>query len=120
MLTPEKVREEVDTTLTAFAQYYEASHARYGTWSVSPFRNQILALITAIERLAREGRMKHKIENCYQCLHYQACFLRKGIDDLLDEGHHKEIVEGKSVLSNSISLPFFEELAKSCNLKEKP
>jgi len=58
------------------------------------------------------------IDNCYQCANYQVCFLRKGIDDLLDMGHHKEIVGGESVLRNSIPLPFFERLASICNIKE--
>jgi len=59
------------------------------------------------------------VDNCYQCANYQVCFLRKGIDDLLDDGHHKETVVGKSVLKNSIPLPFFELLASICQIKEK-
>jgi len=57
------------------------------------------------------------IYNCFQCSHYHTCFLRIGIDSLLDEGYHKKICGGKSVLKNSISLPFFELLAKICNEK---
>uniref|UniRef100_A0A6M3KTF7 Uncharacterized protein n=1 Tax=viral metagenome TaxID=1070528 RepID=A0A6M3KTF7_9ZZZZ len=59
------------------------------------------------------------VDNCYQCASYQVCFLRKGIDDLLDTGHHKEIVGGKSVLDNSIPLLFFRQLASICKIKEK-
>ena len=62
---------------------------------------------------------RDKIENCYQCANYQVCFLRKGIDDLLDNGHHKEIVGAKAVLKNSIPLRFFELLASICRIKEK-
>ena len=57
------------------------------------------------------------VNNCYQCSHYYTCFLRIDIDNLLYEGHHKEICGGKSVLKNSIGLPFFELLAKICKRK---
>ena len=57
------------------------------------------------------------VNDCYQCSHYYTCFLRIGIDNLLDEGHHKEVCGGKSVLKNSIPLPFFELLAKICKRK---
>jgi len=57
------------------------------------------------------------VENCYQCSHYQTCFLRVGIDNLLDEGHHKVVCGGKSVLENSMPLPFLELLARICNRK---
>jgi len=56
------------------------------------------------------------VENCYRCSHYQVCVLRISIVDLLDEGHHKQIKGGKSVLRNSIPLPFFELLARICKL----
>ncbi len=58
-----------------------------------------------------------EIEDCYQCSHYQVCFLRKGIDDLLDDAHHKEIVGGKPIVKNSIPLPFFRLLADMCKIK---
>jgi hypothetical protein len=57
------------------------------------------------------------ISNCYRCSRYQVCFLRIGIEELLDEGHHKQISGGKSVLNNSTPLPFFELLAKICKSK---
>lgn len=57
------------------------------------------------------------VNNCYQCARYETCFLRIGIDNLLDVGHHKEVSEGESVLRNSIPLPFFELLAKICKRK---
>ena len=57
------------------------------------------------------------INNCFRCSHYHICFLRIGIDGLLNEGHHREISGGKSVLKNSIPLPFFELLAEICKRK---
>ncbi len=57
------------------------------------------------------------INNCYECSHYQVCFLRIGIDNLLDEGHHKEIIGGNAVLKNSISLPFFKLIVGICKKK---
>lgn len=59
------------------------------------------------------------IDNCYRCSHYETCFLRIGIDNLLDEGHHKQICGGKSVLKNSISLPFFRLFVEICKRKEE-
>ena len=57
------------------------------------------------------------VNNCYQCSHYYTCFLRIGIDILLDEGHHGQVCGGQSVLRKSIALPFFELLAEICDRK---
>ena len=59
------------------------------------------------------------VNNCYQCSHFPVCFLRKGIEDLLDAGFHKEIVGGNPVLKNAVPLKFFEVLASQCRLKDK-
>ena len=59
------------------------------------------------------------VNNCYQCAHYETCFLRIGVDNLLDEGHHKEVCGGKSVLKNSIARPFLALLAEICKRKSR-
>lgn len=59
------------------------------------------------------------VDNCFQCSHCQVCFLRIGIDNLLDEGHHKQISGGKAVLKNSVSLRFFRLLAEICKKKSR-
>jgi len=65
----------------------------------------------------RDKEKGMKVDNCYQCIHYQSCFLRKGLGELLDEGFHKEIVGGKPIIKNSIPLPFFRMMVAICNLK---
>lgn len=59
------------------------------------------------------------VKNCYECSHYSTCFLRIGIDNLLDAGHHKEVCGGKAVLKSSVPRPFFELLARICNRKSQ-
>ena len=63
--------------------------------------------------------MRLQVDNCYQCANYQVCFLRKGIEDLLDDGFHKEVIEGSPVLKDCVPLQFFELLAAKCKIKEK-
>ncbi len=75
---------------------------------------QIIEQAEKKKQVARGGEM---INSCYNCSHYYTCFLRIGIDNLLDEGHHKQICGGKSVLKSSVPLPFFELLAKICKRK---
>jgi len=60
-----------------------------------------------------------QVENCYQCIHYQTCYLRISMERLLSEGHHSFTVGGKTVLRNSIPRPFLVELAGICRIKEQ-
>ena len=41
-MTDIDIMGKIDTVLVAFAKHYEVSKAKYGTWSASPFRDQIL------------------------------------------------------------------------------
>ena len=57
------------------------------------------------------------VDNCYQCSHYQPCFLRIGVENLLDSAFHKEVSGGKPMIKNCTPLSFFRELAKICKQK---
>jgi len=66
----------------------------------------------------RLSMKKTAVENCYQCSHYQTCYLRVTLENLLDKWHHDLTVGGKTALRNSIPLPFLERLASICNMKD--